>query len=260
MHQVAWRLPTYSFVVWNLRRPGLGDRRVRQALAMLTDRARYLQVAYRGRAQPVTGPYPLDSPSYDRTVAPWPYDPARARQLLDEAGAVDSDGDGLREVNGKPLRIAFLLAAGSKTLEPLATMMQEDFRKAGVALDLQPTEWATLLDRLRKHAFDAAALQWNMQAVQDNTHEFHSAEAAGGQNYGGFKSPEADRLLDALQRTPPGPARVALDHELHRLLHVEQPYVFLGCPEVDSLVSNRLHGFSPSQDGLGFPGMWLDPP
>ncbi len=248
---VGWRMPTYALVVWNLRRPGLADRRVREALALLTDRARWLQVAYRGRAQPTSGPYPLDSPSYDRAVAPLPYDPARARQLLDQAGVVDRDGDGVRDLDGKPFTITFLLVAGSKVMEPLATMMQEDFAKAGVRLEIAPTEWATLLDRLRQHAFDAAALQWNMQPVQDNYSLFHSSQAEGGQNYGGFRDPDTDALLDELKRTPPGPARVALDHKLHRRIAEEQPYLFLGAPEVVSALAPSLAGFSPSVDGLG---------
>jgi peptide/nickel transport system substrate-binding protein len=258
MTPFTWRMPTYSFVVWNLRRPGLGDKRVRQALTLLTDRVRYLQTAYRGRAQPITGPFPLGSPSYDTEVAPWPYDPARARALLDQAGVLDTDGDGRREIAGKPFEISFLMMAGSKTLEPLATMMQEDFHKAGIGLTIVPTEWAVLLDRLRKHAFDAAALQWNMQPVQDNYTLFYSAEGENGQNYGGFRDPDADRLLTELRRTPPGPPRVALDHQLHHLVHEQQPYTFLGCPDIVSLVSDRVRGYAPSVDGLGFAEMWLD--
>jgi peptide/nickel transport system substrate-binding protein len=247
-------------VVWNLRSPGLGDPRVRQALTMLVDRTRYLQVAFHGRATQVTGPYPLESPSYDRTVQPWPYDPARARALLDAAGIRDSDGDGRREVDGKPLHIALLIAAGSKTLEPLATMMQEDFRRAGITLDVVPTEWAVMLDRLRKHAFDAGALQWAMQPVQENYDVFHSSQAAEGQNFGGLRDPEVDRLLDELRRTPPGPARIALDHQIHRRVHDLQPYTFLGCPEIDSLVAERVRGFAPSGGDLGFSSLWIAAP
>jgi peptide/nickel transport system substrate-binding protein len=259
MHREAWYLPRYSFVVWNTRHGPLGDRRVRQALALLTDRARYLATALHGRGKPVTGPYVPGSPGYDARIAPWPFDQARARALLDEAGVVDRDGDGVREAGGQPLRLAFLLQAGSPTVEPLATMMQEDFRRAGVALDLVPVDWATLLDRLRKHAFDAAALSWVLQPVQDNRPLFHSSQASGGQNYGGFRDPDVDALLDEIRGMPPGAARAELERRLHRLLHEAQPYTFLVAPEIDSLVAPRVHGYAPGPDGLGFAGMWIDP-
>ena len=261
MHLVTWRLPTYSFVMWNLRQPGLGDPRVRQALTLLTDRARYLKVAFHGRATEVTGPFPLDSPSYDRTIVPWPFDPPRARRLLDEAGVRDRDGDGVREVDGKPFHITLVYPAESRSIEPLATMMQEDFKRAGILLDVAPTEWATMLDqRLRKHAFDAASFQWNMQPVQENYDVFHSSQAASGQNFGGLRDPEVDRLLDQLRRTPLGPARIALDHRLHRRIHDLQPYTFLGCPEIDSLVADRVHGYSPSVNELGLSKLWIAAP
>jgi peptide/nickel transport system substrate-binding protein len=257
---VEWYLPRYSFVVWNNRRPGLGDRRVRQALTLLTDRARWRQVAFGGRAREVTGPFPPGSPSYDQAIAPWPFDPVRARTLLDQAGVVDRDGDGVRELpGGEPLRLAFLLNAGSPTLEPLATMMQEDFRRAGVALSVVPVDWATLLDRLRQHAFDAAALQWVMLPVQDDFSLFHSSQAEGGQNYGVFRDPETDQLLEAARRLPPGPERARIDRAIHRRIHEEQPYTFLASPPIDSAVAARVHGYAPGPDGLGLPGMSVDP-
>ncbi len=255
-HVHRWHLPSYSFVVWNLQRPGLGDVRVRQALALAADRARYLKVAFHGRARPITGPYPLDSPSYDRTVAGWPHDPVRARRLLDEAGI---RGDGLRRWKEQPFRLTFLLLAGSQTLTPLATMLQEDLRRVGVELEIVPVDWATLLDRLRKHDFDAAALQWMMRTPPDNSHEFHSSESAGGQNYGSFRNAEVDQLIDQLKHTAPGPARVALDHQLHQLLDREQPYLFLGCPEIHSLVAERLHGYAPSAAGLSLARLSVSP-
>ena len=254
---VPWQLPRYAFIVWNVKSPGLGDRRVRRALTLLTDRTRYLQVAYRGRALPVTGPYPLGSPSYDPSITPWPFDPARARALLDEAGVRDQDGDGMREVDGQPFRVTFLLSAGSPTLEPLVTLMQEDLQRAGIVLQAAPSDWAAMLSRLRRHDFDASSLLWVMQPVQDNWKEFHSSQVDRGQNYGSFKSPEVDRLLSALREAPIGPERWQLDRALHRAIHEEQPYTFLGNPEIDSLVGAGVRGYAPGAGGLGFSSLWI---
>ena len=255
---VGFYLPRYVFVVWNTRRPGLADKRVRQALTMLVDHERWARLVYKGRARVVTGPFPTGSPSLDKNVIPRPFDPERARALLEAAGVRDSDGDGVREIDGKPLRLSFLALAGSPTTEQLATLMQEDFKRAGVLLDVEPTDWAAMLSRLRKHDFDLSSLQWVMRPVQDNYTLFHSSQAEAGQNYGAFKSPEVDRLLDEARATPMGPERERLDRALHHAVDEEQPYTFLGSPEVDSLVSARVRGYAPDAAGLGLADIWLD--
>lgn len=163
--------------------------------------------------------------------------------------------------DGSPLRLSFLLTAGSVTVAPLATRMQEDLRRAGVTLDVVPVEWAQLLDRLRRHAFDVSSLMWtDVAPLQDNAPFFRSSEAEGGQNYGAWSSAESDRLLAALAVTAPGPARAALDHQFHRLFADEQPYTILGSPEVESLVAGRVHGYAPDADGPGFARLSVDAP
>ena len=86
---------------------------------------------------------------------------------------------------------------------------------------------------------------------QDNYQLFHSSQAAGGQNFGGWKSPAADALLDEIRQTADDDARHALDRKLHQLIHDEQPYTFISMREVETLhgaarararaVAGRLH-------------------
>ena len=185
---LVWTPKAYFFVVYDARKGPLADARVRRALTLLVDRARFTQVAFFGHARPITGPYPPGSASYDDAIQPWPFDPKQARALLDEAGV-------------KSLKLTFLLTAGSRTVEQLATMMTEDFAKAGVELEVAPVDFAVQLDRLRHHSFDVSALQWTMLLEQDNYPLFHSSQTERGQNYGGFKNAEADRLLEQIRQT-----------------------------------------------------------
>ncbi|MFZ4759085.1 MAG: extracellular solute-binding protein, partial [Burkholderiaceae bacterium] len=64
--------------VMNTRKPLFADRRVRQAMTLLTDRERILKDVYRDLGRIISGPFFIDSPCYDQTIAPWPFDPARA--------------------------------------------------------------------------------------------------------------------------------------------------------------------------------------
>ena len=49
-----------------------------------------------------TGPFYINGPQSDPNIKPWPYDPEKAKKLLDEAGWIDHDGDGIRDKDGVP--------------------------------------------------------------------------------------------------------------------------------------------------------------
>jgi peptide/nickel transport system substrate-binding protein len=246
-HLFTWTPPAYFFIAWNTERGRLGDARVRRALTMLIDRDRFDRVAFNGHARRITGPFAPGTPSYDASIKPWPYDPAAAKQLLADAGV-------------KSMKLTFLATAGSRTVEQLATMMKEDFARAGITLDVATVDFAVQLDRLRHHAFDASALQWTIAARDADVYDlYHSSQAANGQNYGAWKSPAADALLDQIRHSADDAARHALEQQLHRLIHDEQPYTFLSMREVETLEAPRVHALAPSPDGFDFARAWVTP-
>src|SRR5262249_30610508 len=81
-----------SYMAFNLRDPILKDVRVRQALAYAIDRRPILQYLWRGFARPADSVLPPESWAYNGKVRHYDYDPAKARQLLDEAGYSASNG------------------------------------------------------------------------------------------------------------------------------------------------------------------------
>jgi peptide/nickel transport system substrate-binding protein len=231
-HILLWTPRAYFFVVWNARKL---DAATRQKLAQLIDVNRYIKIAFDGHARRVTGPYFPATPSYDPEVAAPRFD--AAAKLT-------------------PLTLTFVSTAGSRAVEQLATLMKEDFARAGVELNVQTVDWAVLLERLRKHRFDAAALQWTLSLEQDNLAMFHSG---AGQNYGEYSSKAADALMEQIEITADADARHALDRKLHRLLSDEQPYTFLCAPEVATAIAPRVHGLSPSTEGFDFRHAWIAP-
>ena len=241
---LVWTPRAYFFLVWNTERGRLADPRVRRALTMLIDRRRFNEIAFGGHAREITGPFAPGTPSYDASIKPWPFDPAAARALLAEAGV-------------KTMKLTFLYYGASRSAEQLGTLMKEDFAKAGVTLELASVDFAVQLDRLRHHAFDVSALQWTLSVEQDNYQLFHSSQATGGENFGSWKSPAADALLEQIRATTDDNARHALDRQLHKLVHDEQPYTFISMREVETLMQPRVHGLVPSQDGFTFARAWL---
>jgi peptide/nickel transport system substrate-binding protein len=87
---------------------------------------------------------------------------------------------------------------------------------------------------------------------------FHSSQVKDGQNYGAYKSPAADALLEQIRATADDDARHALDRKLHRLLHEDQPYTFVSMREVQTLIQPRVHELYPSQDAFSFASAWVE--
>jgi peptide/nickel transport system substrate-binding protein len=86
--------------------PALKDKRVRQAIAMAFDRFSLNQDLLLGLTEPASTRWD-NMPYNDPTLEPWPFDPDRARQLLDEAGWVDTNGDGVRDKDGDELVLRY---------------------------------------------------------------------------------------------------------------------------------------------------------
>ncbi len=114
--------------------PGMQDLRVRQALALGFDRAAINSDLLLGLTQPPAS-YWENTPFADPSVEPWPYDPDRAAALLDEAGWVDSNGDGTRDKDG----VELVLTYGTTTREirqDTQAVAQQQLAEIGIGLEL----------------------------------------------------------------------------------------------------------------------------
>lgn len=219
--------PTMYYIGWNARRPYFTDRRVRRALTLLIDRERLVQRLMYGQAQVVSGPGFPPHPSYDASIAPWPYDPREAAQLLDQAGWIDHDGDGIRDKEGVTFRFTFLYRSGSPMGEALASILREDFLKVGIVVDGQPLEWTTYIKTIDDRSYDAVYAGWGGPVESDPYQIWHSTQTEKGSNHVGFQNAEVDRLIETARREFDPAARAALYRRFHRILHDEQPYTFL---------------------------------
>jgi peptide/nickel transport system substrate-binding protein len=114
--------------------PALQDVRVRQAIAMAFDRFSLNEDLLLGLTEPAATSWDL-MPYADPTIEPWPYDPERARQLLDEAGWVDSNGDGVRDKDG----VELILRHGSTTRQirqDTQAVAQQQLAEVGIRLEI----------------------------------------------------------------------------------------------------------------------------
>jgi peptide/nickel transport system substrate-binding protein len=223
----TYYLPGYRYIGWNSRRPFFEDRMVRRAMTMLVDRESILENLLFGFGRVVTGSFFYESPDYDKTIEPWPYDPKMAASLLDEAGWVDSDGDGIRDKDGVPFRFEFSIVSGVKFHEQLSTVLKEELSKVGIEMTIRPLEWALFTQVLDGRNYDAVTLGWSLPVEADPYQVWHSSQVEKGSNHVGFSNKEADNIIEEARITFDKEERVKFYRRFHQILHEEQPYTFL---------------------------------
>jgi len=254
--------PNFGFFAFNMHSPYFSDKRVRRAFNFVVDRERFSKNVSYGIAPAVSGSQFNFGPTYNPDVTPYPYNPSKAEELLNEAGWVDTDGDGLRDKDGIPFEVELLLPPGKGTIgEGLGYMMQEDLEPMGVKLELRRLEWASLLEHIDDRKFDMFSLSFSTDVESDPFSLYHSSQWANkGQNFSGFANEEADRLILAIRRELNYERRIELHHKLHALLSEEVPLLYLYNYPYRGAYSRRLRNvkFSGKSPGY-FPWQWYIP-
>ncbi len=220
---------SFSYIGLNQKNPLFSDRRVRVALSHLINRERLRQDVYHGLATPVSGTFFTGSEAYNKTIKPYPFDPAHAKALLKEAGWSDTDGDGILDKDGKPFKFTLIFPGVNPSYTRMTPILKEDFAAAGIQLEVLALEWSVVIQRMGERNFDAVMAGWSTPLNSDPFQLWHSSNAAapGSSNFISFANLEADKLIEELHNSFDDESRLAAYHKFHRLLHEEQPYLFL---------------------------------
>jgi peptide/nickel transport system substrate-binding protein len=241
----------YSFLAVNSAHAPLSDARFRRAVAMLWDRKRFAGELHEDLARPIGGP-PL---VVGDDVPPLSFDRARATALLEEAGYRDSDADGVRDRDGKPIRLTMLEPAGHKLFNVEARAFVLEMRKAGVLVDLVSTDSATIMLRLKRGEFDLAPMTWQ-GAPDDVPAALFGSD--GAFNFGAYRSSALDAMLDEARAAAGPTARAPVLARIGKLLTDEQAAIFLYRYDVPALVSGRVRGLAAVGDRFDLRRVWLE--
>jgi peptide/nickel transport system substrate-binding protein len=240
--KLSYFTPNYSYIGWNMRRPFFSDKRVRTAMTHLVNRKLILEKLLYNLGEVVTNPFYINSPEYDKSIEPYPYDPERAKRLLEEAGWIDHDGDGIRDKDGVKFEFEFLIPSGSITGEQISTILKEELKRVGIKMDIRKLEWAVFTKQLDERKFDAVTLTWAMGVESDPYQIWHSSQAEKGSNFVGFENKEADRLIEEARTEFNREKRIKLYRKFARIVYEEQPYTFLFCRKSTIALHKRFKG------------------
>ncbi len=158
------------------------------------------------------------------------FDPAAARALLDEAGWMDRDGDGVRE-SAEGVRLSFTIKYHPvQERETVAVVMQAQLAQIGIEAVPTPVDGRTLIEQITSpedRGFDGVIMTWQTDFRLDDTNLFHSKNTAAPNGFSGTQRPDIDDYLDRLPLIlNPEDRRRGWD-EYQKLLVDEQPFTFL---------------------------------
>ncbi len=251
-----YRYPSfgYTFAAFNLASPLFADARVRQALDMAIDRQEIIDGVLLGLGRPVTGPFSPDSWAYNPDVKPSPFDPAEARRLLEEAGWRDTDGDGVREKDGKPFEFTIVTNQGVVQRQMIAEILQRRFADVGVKMRIKIIEWSSFLKNVvDARKFDMVLLAWGLSRDPDPYDIWHSSKTGPGEfNFIGYKNDEVDRLILEAQRNFDRDERARICRRIHALIAADKPYLFIYVADALPVVHKRFQNVDVTPIGLGY--------
>ena len=214
----------YAYIGLNMRDPLLKDRRVRQAIAYAVDRQAIVDYLRRGLAQPAVGVLSPVAWAFEPNVRQFPYDVDRAKQLLDEAGYPDPDGDGPLP----RLRLSFKTST-DEFFRLQATVIQQNLHLAGIDVDVRSYEFATFYADVLSGNVQLYSLQWVGVTDPDMLRRlYHSKQVPPiGFNRTYYSNPEVDRLIDLATTALTDEDRRRYYGEVQKLVAEDVPYVSL---------------------------------
>ena len=245
----------YTYLGFNLKDPRFADKRVRQAFAHAINKQELMEGVVMGLARDATGPLRPGSWAYTDKVKRYPYDPAKAKQLLAAAGWTDRNGTGvLRNKDGQPFTFTIRTNQGNDERKKIAEIIQERLKEIGVQTDIQTIEWAAFLkEYIKQRRFEAIVLGWSTGTDPDQYPVWHSTQAGPEQlNHISYANAEVDALLEKGRISCHQKERVATYHRIQEILAEEQPLIFLYFKDVLPAVSSRVRGVKPEPAGIGY--------
>jgi peptide/nickel transport system substrate-binding protein/microcin C transport system substrate-binding protein len=226
----------YSYVGWNLKNPIFSSKKTRQALARLANYQEMIDKIYYGFQHQATSPFgslTLNSdPSLRKPGKMLTYDLGKALELLKADGWADTNGDSILDkmIGGKKTDFKFTLKYNSNNPSrgKIAQVLKENFKKAGIEMEIRAMEWNAYLTDVDNRQFDALILAWTATPYPNPKQTWHTdAEKNQGSNFVSYSNPKVDALITKANLEFDLKKRAGILQEINRILYDDQPYMFL---------------------------------
>lgn len=234
--------------------PILGDIQVRQAIVHSLDYQTIIDNVFLGQGyQIAANVLPAITWAHNQELVPYAYDLEQAKQLLEEAGWTDSDGDGVREKDGNKLSLSLVTNAGNTVREDLGALVQDQLGQVGFEIDYQAIDFGVMVEQMLGQTYDMVIIGWANKGTDPNDENLWMAKydtPGSGFNFTSYANPEVEELLQQGVSVP-GCAteeRAPAYKQIQEIIHNDIPYVF-----ISGTVGNT--GYTTKWQGIE-PGPW----
>ncbi len=222
LHQQAG--PHVWFLILNAKEGPFADKRVRQAVNYAIDKKTLVENVLQGTAVVAAGPTPpAFAWAYNDALEPYPYDPEKARSLIQQAGHAGAD------------LVFYVTEGGSGMLDPVAmgAAIQADLAKVGLKVKIETFEWNTFLGKVNPGLAgkaDMAEMAW--MTNDPDTLPYLALRTGAwpeqkGFNSGYYSNPKVDKLLEAARKSTSQSERARLYKEMQTIVQEDAPWAFI---------------------------------
>jgi len=233
--------PHVWFLILNAKEGPFANKKVRQAANYAINKQAIVNDVLEGTAAIAAGPTPpAFAWAYNNSLQPYPYDPAKAKALIKEAG-----------VEGAKLTF-YVTEGGSGMLDPVAmgTAIQADLKAVGFDVEIKTFEWNSFLGEVNpglEGKADMAEMAW--MTNDPDTLPFlalrtESWPDKGGFNSGYYSNPKVDDLLNRARSSTDQAERAKLYQEMQEIVQEDAPWVFVANWKQNAVTSNKVSNFS----------------
>jgi len=242
---------SYNYIGWNAKAakaPWLANKSVRQALWYGIDVDSIIKKIVFGFGTKALAHNPPVSWAYDGTgLTDYKLDPAKAKQLIESAGAkMGSDGI-YRWTDGSPMKMRIETNQGNNARETILQVAQEQYKAIGIQIDPVLESFNQLLDRTDPGTdYEGFIIGWSLGADPDPYSIWSSTQQGKGQfNNVGYSNPAVDKALDDNRNGPDcsKAARKTANHTVDLNLNQDAPYTFLYSGDTIGYAQKSLQNF-----------------
>ena len=245
---------SYTYLGYNLKDWKFQSKKVRQALTTAIDREGIVKGVLLGLGAVAHTPFKPDTFWYNPNVKKFPYDPKKARQMLEEEGWKDTDGDGILDKDGKPFEFTIITNQGNDIRKNTAIIIQKNLKAVGVKVNIRVIEWAAFLKNfINKRNFEACLLGWGIGIDPSQIDIWDSRKTSEKElNFISYQNPEVDKLLELGASTYDREERKKYYDKFQEIIAEDQPYTFLFVQDSLPIISSRFHGIVPAPIGISY--------